>query len=272
MKSTAKPWTRYALCICCAIAAFALTSFACISNQATANSYIDESRAYMGDDGLIYGVPFEGEDGLITMPDMTRVRATNGNYGYISMDEMYSAIIDYATTEEEKSQSVANVAAMRAPAFAHATERYFGTAALTAGELTALADGLHREGGYVNAQSSYSDLAAAPLAAAINQDIIERDVAIALVSEYAHEANETAIAPLSADGSNAQAVADAIESYAADIIDNRANAPITADQVTITSTMFDEIYEIAKAELAVPIPVYASDGTTVVGTYMVDRM
>lgn len=274
MKAKTNSWMRYALCALAAAVALALTVAACMNGQAAAASRIDETRAFVGDDGLVYGVPFEGDDGLIVMPDMTRVRATNGKYGYISVEEMHAAIVDYATTEEERLASIRNVASMRAPALAHATEEYFGAAALTSAELSSLADGLHRGGGYQNAQATYAELAAEPLAQAINQGAVNREVAIALVSEYVRTEESADIARFveGAEGSAEASEAEAVKAYAAAIVDNRGVDPVTPNEVIVTPAIFEAVYEIAKAELAVPIPVYAADGTTVVGTCMVDRM
>lgn len=266
MKEEVKARTRYSRFAMCAVVGCVAAAMVCVGSLAAADTYVDETRAHVGTDGQIYGVPFEGPDGNIVMPDMTRVRATNGNYGYISNDEMYAAILDNASNEEEKVQSIKNTANKKAPALASATEKYFGVAALTADELEECSRILITENGHSNALAAYSELAAEPLAVAINQGSLNRETAVALVSTYAKSADAATISQLSGDSE------DSVQSYAESIVDNSVIEPVSAQQITVTQDVFDEVYKLAQQELAVPIPVYDEDGVTVVGTYMVNRM
>lgn len=266
MANLATSKTRYLWCALCAVAACSTTVLICMSAQADAADFIDGDRAQIGEDGKIYGVPFEGPDGNVIIPDMTRVLATNGKYGYISTEEMHAAIIDYAISEEERIQSIRNTASMRAPAIASATEEYFGTSFLTPEELEECAKVLINENGYENALNAYSEIAAEPLAAAINQGKLEREKAIDLVRISA----ENAVVAMASE--EALSHEDMVEAQAATLVDNCAVNPITSDQITITRATFDVVYQLAQEKLAVSIPVYSSDGTTVVGSYLVDRM
>lgn len=76
-----------------AVAAAFCLSFA-FSLTASGEALFDESSDYfIGADGQSYGVPIEDDDGVIAMPDMVRVKATNGEIGYVSPDEMTSAFL-----------------------------------------------------------------------------------------------------------------------------------------------------------------------------------
>ncbi len=265
MEGRAKPsvWiARFALII---IVACLSAVLACAVSNAVAEPAIDESRVSVGDDGQTYGVPYEGSDGLIVMPDMTRVRATNGNFGFISNAEMQSAILDYATSEEEKTQSIRNTASKRAPALASATSQYFGVDLVDASELEECSQLLYWENGLAHASAAYSEVTCAALAKAINEGMLEQDVALELIE--ASFQTQSSDVNANESGSNETALERATA-----VIDNRASQSVTASQVVVSQDMFNEIYEIAKNQLAVSIPVYASDGVTVVGEYMVGRM
>lgn len=73
-------------------AAFCLSFAFCLT--ASGEALFDESSDYfIGADGQSYGVPIEDDEGVIAMPDMVRVKATNGEIGYVSPDEMTSAFL-----------------------------------------------------------------------------------------------------------------------------------------------------------------------------------
>ena len=64
-------------------AAFCLSFAFCLT--ASGEALFDESSDYfIGADGQSYGVPIEGDGGVIAMPDMVRVKATNGEIGYVT--------------------------------------------------------------------------------------------------------------------------------------------------------------------------------------------
>lgn len=295
---------RIAVGTICSVCAVCCIGFA-VGNAFGSSEYeLDPDSAYVGDDGLVYGVPYEGPDKTIVMPDMARVEATNGNFGYISVDQMYAAIIDYAETEEAKSDSIHNTAELKGEALSEAFSEYYGINSISSDEGYRLGKALCRENGRESAKGLMNDIASSDLAKAIVSGSIDKEKAASLlvdsVVDGSIEKSQVVSVACSLDSSRLRNIVDssgiqleasfvdddadsvhAVESsllalddfeFAELIIELKDESFITGDTVRIQSEAFSSIYKIAQPKVAVYIPVYGEDGVTVVGEYRVDRM
>ena len=73
------------------------------------------------------------------------------------------------------------------------------------------------------------------------------------------------------EGVISSAEANEIATMAMDAEDNSDELLLSGD-FTINEQLFASIYKEAQKDVRVEVPVYASDGSTVVGVYEVDRM
>jgi hypothetical protein len=225
---------KVGVCILCCVAACLLSASVVYVSNAASNVNIDKSKAELRDDGLIYGVPYEGEDGTVVIPDMAKVRATNGNYGYISTSDMHAAAIDYASTEEEKSEALANIQNLRADAFANAINDYFELDIISPDDLISFVDNLIHEGGHDAAQESLSAIIEEPALNILNSGLSNDAVLKCLENSSCSESVEHTF--------------------------------------NLTEEAYEAIYSKAQLETAVFIPVYSSDGKDIVGEYQVNRI
>ncbi|WP_172136171.1 hypothetical protein [Adlercreutzia sp. ZJ473] len=85
---------------------------------------------FVGEDGLVYGVPYTNENGETVMPDMGRVEASNSEIGYIVIADMDDVIYNGAVTDEDRLQAIEENAKMEAAALKEAFEEYYGIDAL----------------------------------------------------------------------------------------------------------------------------------------------
>lgn len=295
---------RIAVGTICSVCAVCCIGFA-VGNAFGSSEYeLDSDSAYVGDDGLVYGVPYEGPDKTIVMPDMARVKATNGNFGYISVDQMYAAIIDYAETEEAGVESVHNTAELKARALSEAFDEYYGVDSISFDDGYRLGEILYRENGRESARALMNDVASSDLAKAIVAGTLDKEKAAGLlvdsVADGSIEKNRVVAVACSLEPSRLNDVFDTsgiqLESTLSDsggdparatessllelddfelaelIVELKDETLITGDTVRIQSDAFSSIYKIAQPKVAVYIPVYGEDGATVVGEYRVDRM
>ena len=49
-------------------------------------------------------------------------------------------------------------------------------------------------------------------------------------------------------------------------------ASISPDKITVTEEVFNAIFELARPQMQVSVPVYAEDGITVIGDFRFDRI
>lgn len=182
---------------------------------------------FIGQDGQSYGVPVEGDDGLITMPDMVRVRASNGEIGYVSPDAMIDAFFEGATSQDEIDDVLSSLAEKKAYALMEAADRMLGEGALVYEEAFRIGDALVEDGG------------------------IEK------VQEMMRTASGDAIV----------GVAEEMALQSADV-DANASENISEIEDSLIMSIINE----ARRDVSVEVPVYASDGTTVIGSYEVNRM
>ena len=289
------------ICLSCAICCIGFA----VGNAFGSSEYeLDPKSAYVGDDGLIYGVPYEGPDKTIVMPDMARVKATNGNFGYISVDQMYAAIIDYAETEDAKSDSIHNTAELKGEALSEAFSEYYGVNSISPDDGYRLGETLYRENGRESARELMNDIASFDLAKAIVFGSLDGEKAAQLLVDSVADGsigkNQVVSVACSLDPSylsdivdsfgvqlEASLIDDNVDSvrtvensllalddfeFAKLIVELKDESFITGDTVRIQSDAFSSIYKIAQPKVAVYIPVYGEDGITVVGEYQVDRM
>lgn len=274
-------------------------------SQADGAMRVDGAYASVGEDGKVYGVPHENDYGETVMPDMMRVRATNGVYGYVDNRSQAFAVLGYPETQEEMSSAIAANSEKKASALRDAFAEYFGVDLLSHEQGYEVGRILTKSNGHANAQAYVTEHTRDGLLVAMREGRLSSNGAAALV---AHAIERGAI-PLeeiqSLPGVEAGKLASAVESVQTDAAgvadysdavvsaedisaaDNqdeiilRAAEAFVADQgawrieaesLEVGGSAFYEIYESAQAKTAVSVPVYASDGETVVGEYMINIM
>ena len=175
------------------------------------------------------------------MPDMVRVKATNGEIGYVSPDEMASAFFEGAVEQEEIETVLASLADKKAQALANAANQRFGFEVLTYDEAYEMGNLLVQANGMQNAKEAMQGVASQRIAVALKEGVIS-----------SAEANE-------------------IATIAMDAEDN-SDELLLSGGFAINEQLFASIYKEAQKDVCVEVPVYASDGSTIVGIYEVDRM
>ena len=230
-----------AIGVALAVAVALCLSFAfCLT--ASGEALFDESSDYfIGADGQSYGVPVEGDEGIIAMPDMVRVKATNGEIGYVSPDEMTNAFFEGAVEQDEIEAVLASLADKKAQALTNAANQCFGFEVLAYDEAYEMGNLLVQANGMLKAKDAMQGVAAQRIAVALEEGVIS------------------------------SAKANEIATMAMDAEDNSDELLLSGD-FTINEQLFASIYNEAQKDVRVEGPVYASDGSTVVGVYEVDRM
>lgn len=221
-------------------AAFCLSFAFCLT--ASGEALFDESSDYfIGADGQSYGVPVEGDEGIIAMPDMVRVKATNGEIGYVSPDEMTNAFFEGAVAQDEIEAVLASLADKKAQALTNAANQCFGFEVLAYDEAYEMGNLLVQANGMLKAKDAMQGVAAQRIAVALEEGVIS-----------SARANEIATMAMDVEGDSDEL--------------------LLSGDFTINEQLFASIYKEAQKDVRVEVPVYASDGSTVVGVYEVDRM
>lgn len=221
-------------------AAFCLSFAFCLT--ASGEALFDESSDYfIGADGQSYGVPIEDDEGVIAMPDMVRVKATNGEIGYVSPDEMTSAFFEGAVEQDEIETVLASLADKKARALTNAANQRFGFEVLTYDEAYEIGNLLVQANGMLNAKDAMQGVASRRIAVALEEGVIS-----------SAKANEIATMSMDAEDNSGEL--------------------LLSGGFTISEQLFASIYKEAQKDVSVEVPVYASDGSTIVGVYEVDRM
>lgn len=202
---------------------------------------------FVGDDGLVYGVPYSNASGETVMPDMGRVIATNGEVGYIDIGSMETAVYNGATTAEGRAQAVADNINLEAHAFQQAFLEYFGIDSLSYDAAVECAKEIRYEDGKASARTAIQNDTREDLALAISEGSVADQRALSVLE----------------DGVSFVSVEDVGQSALGNVAPN---------EIMITDDVLDEIYKLARPQLMVSVPVYASDRMTILGEYSFARL
>lgn len=124
---------------------------------------------FVGENGLVYGVPYTDGNGQTVMPDMGRVEATNGTVGYMAIDDIEAAVFNGAKTPDGQVKAAEQNARDEAKALRAAFAEYYGIDALSdAAAYQCIIDGRY-EGGTESAKSKMERDASALLAEALDE-------------------------------------------------------------------------------------------------------
>lgn len=210
----------------------------------------DFTRNFTGPDGLVYGVPYEDANGNVMMPDMGRVLTTDGQIGYMSLDMLVDESCggDNISSWEELAQMTDELADQKALALKQAFAEYSGVDALDFETAYECVTELSLNGDEACAAIIENDVAAT-LAKAVNDNVVSSDIINSIVKENAIISAESA------------SVQDK----------QRNNLRISEADVEISEEAFDAILELARPSVALKLPVYASDGVTVIGECSINR-
>lgn len=289
------PSLRIAVCIAL-ISVFSLSAFS-IAN-ADNSKFVNEEYAHINEDGKIYGVPYEGEEGTVIMPDMVNVRATNGVYGYISQKEMDAAVLDYASNDSEMMASISNTAKMKSEALSDVTTKTFGQQLLNESLSAETIDLLMHENGVKNAREYVTENTQDALYKLVTADVLDDNITTQLlvdaieigaisdneIEESIKRAScsiENLVSSSSKSKINANATVDekintllslSIEEKALALAKSKAFDCLNASDISISEALFKDIYQKCQHMTSVFIPVYDEDGTTIIGEYEVYRM
>lgn len=124
---------------------------------------------FVGENGLVYGVPYTDEFGQTVMPDMGRVEATNGTVGYMAIDDIEAAVFNGAKTQTEQAEAAEQNARDEAKALRAAFAEYYGIDALSDAAAYQCIIDVRYEGGTESAKSKMERDASALLAEALDE-------------------------------------------------------------------------------------------------------
>lgn len=196
------------------------------------------SSNFIGEDGLLYGVPYYDEEGRMAVPDMYRVQLEDGSIGYISNEEMSLATVDYAETPEEREAVVRGILDIEARAIQRGFAEYYGIGLLSYEDALECAEKMRYENGMA-------------LAAEVMERGVKEDLLVAAKNGMVDFG---------------LVCSDKLRSNSLDDIDeNLFGEAIVFDEA------FEEIFKLALPSLAVTIPAYDEKGE-VVGTYSFARV
>lgn len=251
------------------------------ATQAVGTQSVDETQVIIGEDGRTYGVPHTNENGEFVFPDMVRVRATNGNFGYIDHYRQAFAVLDYAETPEEIAAANAENADKKATAICEAFAEYYGAGLVPHDVAYEMGRILQGADGQENARRYLSDHTRDDLAMAAREGRISAEKAATLVANAIADGriSQAEVQKVVGDQAMAPSVSEPLDARTGDVM-QAAEAfvaaggleSVDAADIEVSSEAFREIYEIAQQKTAVPVPVYDIDGTTVVGEYLINMM
>ena len=197
------------------------------------DAWVPGMHNFVGEDGLLYGVPYTNDEGKTIMPDMGRVEATNGNIGYMAVDSIEAAVFNGATSPSEQIEAAKQNAIDEAKAFRSAFAEYYGIDALSDAAAYQCIIDVRYEGGVADAIS------------AMEQD----------TEDFMLQVINGDVAVLS-DGGDSMVEAH-LESL---------TSPDSSGKYSISEEAFEEILNIAKQSMTVSVPVYSIEGD-VIGEY-----
>ena len=206
----------------------------------------------VGPDGRTYGAPYVDDEGLTVMPDMILSEATNGEFGYVSYEMLEAAIVNYAQTPEEEIAAIAEIDNQKAEALRSAFAEYYGIDALSFEDALICANALVHEEGVEGSRAAAVSRASAALAEGIRSGSI---------SEYR-------VAELT---SPSLGVTAGERTSSVQQLETTRIESLTADDICISPASYDSILDIARAKVAIHLPVYAADGSTVIGEVVINR-
>lgn len=222
------------------------TSIVPSSASAGASQLTGEGN-FVGNDGLVYGVAYVDEDGNINIPDMHRVKMDDGGYGYVSEAELNLALFNYATTAEGRQDAIEDILDLEAQAFKQAFAEYFGIDALSIAAARECVCEMRYADGLNNALSAIEEDTRVELSAGIEGGTVSKEKAAGVVS---------ASSAARSSGLEASDLAGDIE----------------PEDISITPEVLAALHDIARPALAVTVPVYAEDGTTIIGERSFNRL
>lgn len=247
-----------------AIAAIVLISLFGITH-AEAATRIDESQAIVGEDGKVYGIPHTNAYDEFVMPDMVKVRATNGTYGYIDNVAQAFAVLGYPDSQEEMMEAIDDNTELKANALREAFFECYGVDLLNSGDAHEIVSIAAKQNGRENARVALVESTNAGLLEALQAGRIESTKAASLIVHSLQNADQVEASPIADER---VAKLDAAEEFLA----NQGAASLGKEDIEIDAEAFSDLYRIAQEKTAVAVPVYAIDGETVVGEYMINMM
>lgn len=197
------------------------------------DTWVPGMHNFVGENGLLYGVPYTDAEGKMVMPDMGRVEATNGNIGYMAVDSIETAVFNGAKSPSEQIEAAKQNAIDEAKAFRSAFAEYYGIDVLSDAAAYQCIIDVRYEGGVENAIS------------AIEQD----------TKEFMLEVIRGDVAVLSSDED------DTVSNHLESLIGSNPSG-----EYEISEEAFEEILDIAKQSMMVSVPVYSVEGD-VIGEY-----
>lgn len=261
--------------ISAAMLAFAISLFLFWPNDFAVSEEPDiQTNQY----GQTFGVPTPGNDGVLVFPDLVRTRAENGEMGYVDFDEMN----DIATRSFEEAGAAPFIAA-----FQEATAEYYGVELLTAEQAETCVEIANYAGNYSESDEVvFGKLLAEPLAAALKAGELDQGRARELVlgslragtipEEMATRMIDESMKAASgftgvATSSDAVALCEAALSKGA-VIPTTQLQEIQSTNLFVSEEVYEEIYRSVQRKTCISIPVYAEDGKTVIGDFLLDRI
>ena len=197
------------------------------------DAWVPGMHNFVGEGGLLYGVPYTNDEGKTIMPDMGRVEATNGSIGYMAVDSIETAVFNGATTPSEQIEAAKQNAIDEAKAFRSAFAEYYGIDALSDAAAYQCIIDVRYEGGVADAISAMEQDTKDFMLEVINGDV-------AVLSDGGDSMVEAHLESLTSSDSSGK--------------------------YSISEEAFEEILNIAKRSMMVSVPVYSIEGD-VVGEY-----
>lgn len=234
-----------------------------IAFQQAAASITQNPDISVNESGETYGVPFSTNNGTLSFPDLVSVEATNGAHGYMRVSEMNARVDE------------ANSAIPVPELFAQSANDYYHAALFDEQGGIDLYEIAAYEGNYTEPDTVvFADKISQSLANALRNGTLPADVAAEVISDSlsAGTMDEAKAATISeAIGLAGYGTIREVQQNAASSAAN-ALSSIEASELFVPDTVFETICSNAREMSAVAIPVYAEDGTTVVGEYEIARI
>ena len=112
------------VCAMAAIVAFCVCANASLASEPDSTKRGDEVK--MNDKGQTFGTTYTNDDGTVGLTDLTRVQATNGEVGYLSVDEMETVCLAGAQTPDEQAALAVWIGDEGARGLVAASEAFYG--------------------------------------------------------------------------------------------------------------------------------------------------
>ncbi len=193
---------------------------------------------FVGKDGLLYGVPFTNENEELVIPDMLRVEVGDGEYAYVSNEEMLAASLGYGSVEGA-DLSGDELLEAEVGALQEAFCDYYGVDLLDSDSASECLDEIRLENGFYLAMNTIED--------AVGKEI---------VSSYME-------GDLVGDGANK------LQLRIAELDFEAGSGP---SETVVSEEDFDAIYDLFLDKMAITLPIYDEMGALIPGGYKYVRI